>query len=68
MLMLVCLIILEKYPSVRPVRVGETWRRMLTKCVLAVMGAGAKEYCGTEQLCGGLKARFEGGVYTVRLL
>ena len=34
---------------------------MLTKYVLAVMGAEAKKACGTEQLCRGLDARFEGG-------
>ena len=33
------LIGLDKCPGVRPVVVGETWRRMLTKCVLAVRGA-----------------------------
>ena len=33
------LIGLNKFPGVRLVRVGETWRRMLEKCVLAVTGA-----------------------------
>ena len=60
-LMLVCLIILDKYPGVRPFRVGETWRRMLTKCLLAVMGAEAKKACGTGQLCRCLDAKFERG-------
>ena len=59
--MLVCLIRLDKYPGVRPVRVGETWRQMLTKCVLAVIGAEAKKACGTGQLCRGLDAGFERG-------
>ena len=66
--MLVCLIRIEKYPGVRPVRVGETWRRMLKKCVLAVMGTEAKKACGTGQLCRGLDAGFEGGIDVVRLL
>ena len=67
-LMLVCLIRLENHPGVRPVRVGETWRWMLTKCLLAVMGADDKKACGTEQLCRGLEAGFEGGIHSVRLM
>ena len=59
--MLMCLIRLEKYPGVRPVRVEETWWWILTKCVLAVMGAEAKKACGTGQLCRGLDAGFERG-------
>ena len=66
--MLVCLIRIEKYPGVRPVRVGDTWRWMLTKCVLAVMEEEAKKACGTEQLCRGLEAGFEGGIHSVRLM
>ena len=38
------------------------------KCVLTVMGAEAKEACGTEQICGGLEVGIEGGVHAVRLL
>ena len=34
---------------------------MLEKCVLVVTGAGAKEACGTEQLCGGPEAGIDGG-------
>ena len=41
------LIDLDKFPGVWPFRVGETWRWMLEKCVLAVMGAEAKESCRT---------------------
>ena len=35
---------------------------------MAVTGAEANESCGTEQLCGVLEARIEGGVHVVRLL
>ena len=41
---------------------------MLTKCVFVVTGVEAKEACGTEHLCGGLKAEIEGGIHAVRLL
>ena len=50
------LIGLENFPEVRPVGMGETWWKILEKCVLVVMGAEAKEACGTKQLCGGLGA------------
>ena len=62
------LIGLDKCPRVRPVGVGETWYHILVKCVLVVIGAEAKEACGTEQLCGGLEAGIEGGKHAVRLL
>ena len=54
---------LNNCPGFRPVGVGETWWRILAKCVLVVKGAQTKEACGTEQLCGGLEAGV-GGVYT----
>ena len=41
-LMLVPLIDLDKCPGVKPVGVGETWRRMLAKCVLVVTGEEVK--------------------------
>ena len=59
---------LDKYPRVRAVSLGETWNRMLVKCVLVLTGAEAKEACKTEQLCGGLEAGIEWGVHVVRLL
>ena len=37
------LIGLDKCHWVRPVGVGETWRRMLDKCVFVVTGEEAKE-------------------------
>ena len=36
------LIGLDNCPRVRPVRMEETWHRMLAKCVLAVTGAEEK--------------------------
>ena len=61
-LMLGRLIFLKKCPVVWPVGVGETWRRMLAKCVLAVTGDKAKEACNTEKLCRVLEAGTEGGI------
>ena len=62
------LIGLNNFPGVRPVGVGETWRRILEKCVLVVTGVEAKEASGTEQLYGDLEAGIEGGIRVVRLL
>ena len=36
------LIALDKHPGIRPVGVGETWRRLMAKCMLQVMGPEAK--------------------------
>ena len=40
------LIGLDKCPGVRPVGIGEIWRRLFAKTVLVVAGAEAKEECG----------------------
>ena len=47
------LIALDKIPRIRPVGIGETWRRLLAKCLLRVTGQEAKASCGTEKLAGG---------------
>ena len=62
------LIGLYKCPGVRPVGVGETWWRILERCVLVLTGEEAKEACRTEQLCGGLEAGIEGGIHVVHLM
>ena len=49
------LIALDKQPEVSPVGVGETWRRLMEKCVLRVTGQEAKAACGTKQLDGGVE-------------
>ena len=46
-MMSVRMIALEKGPGVRPVGIGETWRRLLAKCVLRVAGEEDKAACGT---------------------
>ena len=47
------LIVLDKQPGIRPVRVGESWRRLMAKCLLKAVGPEAKTACGTTQLAGG---------------
>ena len=62
------LMALDKCPGVRPVGIGEIWRRLFSKCVLKEAGAEATEACGSDQLCAGLKADIEGAVHAVRAM
>ena len=62
------LIALDKQPGIRPVGVGETWRRLMVKCLLKVAGPEAKAACGTTQLVGGLEAGIEGAIHAMRVL
>ena len=41
------MIALGKSPGIRPVGIGETWRRLLAKCLLQVSGQEAKATCRT---------------------
>ena len=62
------LIALDKRPWIRPVGVGETWRRLMMKCLLKVDGPEAKSACDTNQLAGGLKAGIEGAIHVMCVL
>ena len=60
------LIALDKCPGVRPVGVGEIWRRLFAKTVLILAVGEAKETCGADQLCAGLEAGIEEGIHAAR--
>ena len=62
------IIALDKQPGTRPVGVGETWRRLMAKCLLKVAGPEAKSACGTTELAGVLEAGIEGAIHTIRVL
>ena len=62
------LIALDKQPGSRPVGVGETWRRLMAKCLLNVAGTEAKTACGMTQLAGGQEAGIEGIIHAMRVL
>ena len=62
------LIALDKQPGIRPVGVGETWQRMMSKCLLKVAGPEAKDACDTTQLAGGLEAGIEGAIHAMHVL
>ena len=61
-------ITLDKQPGIRPVRVGETWQRMMEKCLLRVAGPEAKSACWTNQLAGGVEAGIEGAIHAMRII
>jgi hypothetical protein len=64
--MMACrLVALDKQPGVRPVGIGEIYRRLLAKLVLAVAGDQATTACGSLNLCAGLAAGIEGAVHAV---
>ena len=50
------------------VRVRETWRQIMAKCVLQVTGKEATATCVTEQLVGGVEAVIEGFIHDMRFL
>ena len=62
------LIMLDKQPGIRPVGVGETWRRLMAKCLLMVAVPRAKAAYGTTQLTGGVEAGIEGAIHVIRVL
>ena len=62
------LIALDKQPGIRPVGVGETWRRLMAKCLMRVTGPRLKAACGTAQLAGGVEAGIEGSIHAMRVL
>jgi hypothetical protein len=54
------LVALDKQPGVRPVGIGEVYRRLLAKCVLNVIGTQATGACDNLNLCAGLPAGIKG--------
>ena len=59
------LVALDKCPGVRPLGIGEIWRRAIAKCALKACGEDAKAACGSTNLCAGLEAGIEGALHSV---
>lgn len=57
------LVSLDKNPGVRPIGIGQIWRRAMAKCFLAVTAPAATEACAADQLCAGLSAGIEGAIH-----
>jgi hypothetical protein len=57
------LIALDKDPGVRPIGIGEIWRRLFAKCVLRQCVFQATVAAGDSNLCVGLAAGIEAAVH-----
>ena len=62
------LISLDKCPGVRSIGIGETLHRIIGKAVCLATRLDAALVCGSEQLCAGLQAGFEGGIHGMNQL
>ena len=62
------LIALEIQPGVRPVGVGETWRRLFANILLKVTGSEATMACQDDHMRAGLKAGINGAIHGVQAL
>ena len=62
------MIAMDKKPGIRPVGLGDSWRQMMAKCLLQVMGQEAKAACGKAQLAGGVESGIEGGIHSMHIL
>jgi len=64
--MMAChLIAIDKQPGVHPVGVGEVYRRLFAKAVIAHTSSEATLACGSTNLCAGLPAGIEGAVHAL---
>ena len=62
------LIALDKHPGVRPIGVGETLRRLISKAILRVTRDDILKAVGILQLCAGQEAACEARVHAMRSL
>jgi hypothetical protein len=60
------LVALDKQPGVRLVGIGESFRRLMAKCLLEEISHQATTACGNRNLCVGLPAGIAGAVHAVR--
>ncbi len=60
------LIALDKCPGVRPIRICETARRIVSKAVLFVTKADVQDAAGPLQLCAGQMAGIEAAVHAMK--
>ena len=62
------LVALDKMPGIRPIGIGDIWRRFFAKCVLSVANSYATDSCGCDQLCAGLRAGVDGAIHGMSAL
>ena len=54
---------MDKRPGVRPVGIGKTFYRDITKLIMRSAGDQEKTECGSLQLCVGIEAGIEGATH-----
>ena len=59
------LVALDKCPGVRPVGIGETSRRIMSKVILTVISKDIREVVGLRQLCVGQKSGCKAAVHAL---
>ena len=60
------LIALDKCPGVRPIGIGDTARRIITKAVLVIARGDIQDAAGSVQLCAGQASGCETAIHSVR--
>ena len=60
------LIAFDKMPGVRPISIGESWRRLWAKMIIKQTISEAKHACGISELCVGLEAGIEGAIHAMQ--
>jgi hypothetical protein len=60
------LLALDKMPGIRPIGIGETWRRAIAKAVLLVTAEEVTMSCKTDNLCGGLSGGIDGAIHAAQ--
>ena len=60
------LIALDKYPGIRPIGIGDTARRIITKAVLVIARGDIQDAAGSVQLCAGQASGCEAAIHSVR--
>ena len=61
-------IALDKQPGVRPVGIGEMWRRIFPKIVLKVTVLEATMVCQDDQICPRIKLEINSAIHGVQYL
>ena len=62
------LVVLDKYPGIFQVGLGETWRRLFSKCVLRFTVPESTSACQDYKVCPGIKAVIDGAVHRVQYI
>ncbi len=56
----------NKFPGVRPLSIGESYRRLWARLIISQTRDQAKAACNTTELCAGLEAGIDGAIHAVR--